>query len=453
MAVLMENEVKKIAVIGSGYVGTTTAAFLANSGYEVVALDIDSKKVDTLNSGKSPFYEIGLDELISSGVSKKTLLATASYEEAITDADIVISCVGTPDNPDGSSNLEYVFSSAKTAAPFLKNGAVYVQKSTVPVGTGKKVIKLLPTHVNYVSNPEFLREGTAVYDTLLFDRIVVGGENEDALKKVRCLYKAIQNSAAEISKISGGIAGDDIKDHSGKYISTTLESAELIKVTANAFLALKISFANSIAKLADETGADVNGVMDGIGADKRIGRAFLNVGRGYGGGCFPKDVSGLISSSLEYGVDMPIMTAATDVNESMAGYIVEKVKKQLGSLSGKRVAVLGLAFKSGTSDARKSPAVKIANFLKSEGAIVSAYDPEANYEAREDLNKEVQVYDSAESAIEDAEIVFVATDWPEFENLSWLKKSKNLETVVDCMNCLNKDIIEEQNITYIGVGR
>ncbi len=453
MAVLMENEVKKIAVIGSGYVGTTTAAFLANSGYEVIALDIDSKKVDTLNSGKSPFYEIGLDELISSGVNKKTLLATASYEEAITDADIVISCVGTPDNPDGSSNLEYVFSAAKNAAAFLKDDAVYVQKSTVPVGTGRKVIDLLPKHISYVSNPEFLREGTAVYDTLLFDRIVVGGENMVALKKVQDLYKSIQNSASEISEICGGIAGNELEDHTGKFISTTLESAELIKVTANAFLALKISFANSIAKLSDETGADVNGVMDGIGADKRIGRAFLNAGRGYGGGCFPKDVSGLISSSLEYGVDMPIMTAATDVNESMAGYIVEKAKKQLGSLSGKRVAVLGLAFKSGTSDARKSPAVKIANFLKSEGAIVSAYDPEANHEAREDLNKEIEVYGNAEDAIKDVEIVFVATDWPEFKDLSWLKKSKNLETFVDCMNCLNKDIIEEQNITYIGVGR
>ena len=453
MAILMKNEVKKIAVIGSGYVGTTTAAFLANAGYEVVALDIDSKKVDTLNSGKSPFYEIGLDELISSGVNKKTLLATASYEEAITDADIVISCVGTPDNPDGSSNLEYVFSAAKTAAPFLKNGAVYVQKSTVPVGTGRKVIKLLPTHAYYVSNPEFLREGTAVYDTLLFDRIVVGGEHTDALEKVQELYKAIQNSASEISKTCGGIAGDEVKDHSGKYISTTLESAELIKVTANAFLALKISFANSIAKLSDETGADVNGVIDGIGADKRIGRAFLNAGRGYGGGCFPKDVSGLISSALEYGVDMPIMTAATDVNESMAGYIVEKTKKQLDNLSGKRVAVLGLAFKSGTSDARKSPAVKIANFLKSEGAIVSAYDPEANHEAREDLDKEIRLYDSVEQALGNVEMVFVATDWPEFKDLAWLKDSGKLKAVVDCMNCLNKDILEEQNITYIGVGR
>jgi len=453
MAVLMEDKVKKVAVIGSGYVGTTTAAFLANAGFEVVALDIDSKKVETLNSGKSPFYEIGLDELISSGVSKDTLIASSSYEKAITNADIVISCVGTPDNPDGSSNLEYVFSAAETSAPFLKNGAVYVQKSTVPVGTGRKVIKLLPAHVSYVSNPEFLREGTAVYDTMLFDRIVVGGQDLGGVEKIQDLYKAIQKSASKISKICGGIAADKIKEHSGKYITTTLESAELIKVTANAFLALKISFANSIAKLSDETGADVNGVMDGIGSDKRIGRAFLNAGRGYGGGCFPKDVSGLISSALEYGVDMPIMIAATDVNESMAGYIVEKVKKQLGSFSGKKVAVLGLAFKSGTSDARKSSAVKIANLLLKEGAKISAYDPKANHEAKKDLRSDVSVCNSAKEAINDAEVIFIATDWPEFKDLAWLKDSGNLKTVVDCMNCLNKDIMEEQNITYIGVGR
>lgn len=446
-------KIQNITVIGSGYVGTTTAAFLANAGFNVVALDIDKKKVKIINSGKSPFFEAGLDELIAAGIKKKTLVATTNYGDALHQADVVISCVGTPDNPDGSSNLKYVFAAAESSKPYLKSGAIYVQKSTVPVGTGRKVIPLLSRDTHYVSNPEFLREGTAVYDTLLFDRIVVGGDNKEALETVLSVYKNIANNAVEISSITGGIAGNKAANHKGNYIDTTLESAELIKVTANAFLALKISFANSIAKLCDEANADAKGVMDGIGADKRIGRAFLNAGRGYGGGCFPKDVSGLISSSLEFGVEMPIMHAATEVNESMAGYIVEKVKKQLGGLSDKRVTTLGLAFKSGTSDARKSPAVKIANYLQSEGGKISAYDPEANHEAQEDLHKEIVICDDAETAVKDAEIIFITTDWPEFTDLSWLDVAKNVRTVVDCMNCLNRDIIEDKDITYIGVGR
>ncbi len=222
----MKGSIKKVAVIGSGYVGTTTAAFLANAGYRVVALDIDDAKVEVINSGKSPFYEVGLDQLISSGIHKHSLRATSSYEEAISDADIVISCVGTPDNPDGSSNLEYVFSAAKSATPFLKQGAIYVQKSTVPVGTGKKVAEVLPSNVSYVSNPEFLREGTAVHDTLLFDRIVVGGDDHAATEKTQELYKSIQKHAHTISEICGGIGQQEIKGHFGEYISTTRESAE-----------------------------------------------------------------------------------------------------------------------------------------------------------------------------------------------------------------------------------
>lgn len=448
---IKDSSIKKITVIGSGYVGTTTAAFFANAGYSVVALDIDEKKVHTINRGKSPFYEIGLDELITAGISKKTLKATSSYKEAIEDADIIISCVGTPDNPDGSSNLEYVFSAATLSSPFLKSGAIFVQKSTVPVGTGRKVIKLLPKNVCYVSNPEFLREGTAVYDTLLFDRIVVGGEIPSANEKILSLYRSIQKSSADISKISRGIAAKKIKNHSGDYISTTLESAELIKVTANAFLALKISFANSIAKLCDVTGADITGVMDGVGSDKRIGRAFLNAGRGYGGGCFPKDVSGLITSALEFGVDMSIMTAATDVNESMAGYIVQKAERELGSFENKKIAVLGLAFKSGTSDARKSPAVTIANLLAKSGAYVSAYDPQASMEAADSLTRTIYISQSINDSLSQAEAVFITTDWPEFITTSY-NKHRNLKVIIDCMNCIKPNTLAK-GITYIGVGK
>lgn len=449
----MEGKVKKIAIIGSGYVGTTTAALLAHAGYNVVALDIDPKKIDILNSGKSPFYETGLDELIAAGLASGTLSATTNYEKAVLDADVVISCVGTPDNPDGSSNLEYVFSAAKSANRYLKPDAVYVQKSTVPVGTGRQAMTLLPNNA-YVSNPEFLREGTAVYDTLLYDRIVVGGNDNKALDSVLDLYKNIERNAEKISKISGGIGQKEIKDHSGQHIKTTLESAELIKVTSNAFLALKISFANSIAKLCDETNGDVNDVMDAIGADKRIGRSFLNAGRGYGGGCFPKDVSGLISSAKKHGVDMPIMDATVEVNDSMPGYIIEKAENKIGSLDDKNVTVLGLAFKAGTSDSRKSRAILMANILQEKGCKVSAYDPEANEEAAKDLNPQVDICGSINEAIENAEVIFVATEWPEFKKVSnWLPMGKSTKTIVDCMNLLDENIISGSGITYIGVGR
>ncbi len=449
----MEKKVKKIAIIGSGYVGTTTAALLAHAGYSVVALDIDQKKVDILNSGKSPFYETGLDELITAGLANGTLLATTDYKEAIADADIVISCVGTPDNADGSSNLEYVFSAAKSASQHMKQHAIYVQKSTVPVGTGRQAITLLPSNA-YVSNPEFLREGTAVYDTLLYDRIVVGGDDSKALESVQDLYKNIERNAEKISKICGGIGKNEIKNHSGQYIKTTLESAELIKVTSNAFLALKISFANSIAKLCDETNGDVNDVMDAIGADKRIGRAFLNAGRGYGGGCFPKDVSGLISSAKKHGVDMPIMDAVVQVNDSMPGYIIEKTKKKIGTLDNKKVAVLGLSFKAGTSDTRKSRAILLANTLCGSGCKVSTFDPAANEEAKEHLKPEVIICNSADEALFGAEIVFIATEWPEFKNISnWLPGAKDIKVVVDCMNLIDEHKINNPRITYLGVGR
>ncbi len=444
----------KVAVIGSGYVGTTTAAFLANAGHEVVALDIDEKKVEIINNGKAPFFEVGLNELVSAGINNKTLHATTSYKEAITDADVVISSVGTPDLPDGSSNLEYVFSAARKSAKYLKPGAIYAQKSTVPVGTGRKVTELLPSTVDYCSNPEFLREGTAVYDTLLFDRIVVGSTKKAAAETLCAVYRSIEKNAPSISKISGGIGAKELSQHSGAYIITTLESAELIKVTANAFLALKISFANSIAKLCDEADGDINDVMDAVGADKRIGRAFLNAGRGYGGGCFPKDVSGLISSALAYGVELPIMHAATEVNESMAGYIVTKAEKTLGDVGGKNIAILGLAFKSGTSDARKSPAVKVANYFAKAGAHVYAYDPEANEEAREDLHDSVTVCGSLQSCAQDAEVLCIATDWPAFQDIEDLKKyAPGAHTIIDAMNCLDKKLVAKAGLTYIGVGR
>lgn len=444
-----------VTVLGTGYVGLTTAILLAESGYIVYALDVNPERLEAIRQGRSFFYEAGIDNLISHAVKNRTLIPTDSYAKAVPNSRFVFSCVGTPDNPDGSSNLTYVFAAAEEAAKHMADDSVYIQKSTVPVGTGARVeelFKKLNKKVHYVSNPEFLREGTAIIDSLWFDRVVVGGSSKIHLNKVVDLYKTIETYRDEIAaraKLSGP------ENHQGQYFMTNRNSAELIKVTANAFLALKISFANSIAKLADQTGADVNEVMDAVGSDKRIGRAFLNAGRGYGGGCFPKDVSGLISSAGDYGVDLSIMTAATDVNETMPGYIANKAQEALGTLEGKKVAVLGLAFKAGTSDARKSPGVKLANILGHSGASVCVYDPQANEEASEDLRKDIIICTNIELAAKNADAVFIATDWPELVgyDIKTLTKIMKGSVFVDAVNAFAKEDVESVNLNYVGVGR
>lgn len=440
-----------IVIIGSGYVGTTAAALFSVSGHNVTAIDLDPKKVELINSGKAPFYEDGLDRIIEAGIERGTLVATSDYSESVSSADIVFSCVGTPDNPDGSSNLSYIFSAAEEAAKYLKEGAIFVQKSTVPVGTGRKVTELLPENVSYVSNPEFLRESTAIYDTLMFDRVVSGGDDEVANEAVLQLHRTVEDHFEDISRISGI---NYTPGHTGSYLSTRLESAELIKVTSNAFLALKISFANSIAQLSDAAGADVQEVMSIVGEDQRIGKAFFNAGRGYGGGCFPKDVSGLISSAGGFGVSMPIMEAASSVNTSMPQYVIDRLSDKVASLEGSTVAVLGLAFKAGTSDARRSPAIKLANLLAEKGAKVIAYDPQANEEAKPTLNEAVKVVNSQEEALAEASIAVIATDWPEFKAISsWAPSVPNVKTLVDAANCLDLNEVRRLDIDYIGIGR
>lgn len=452
----MSTTTPTISVIGAGYVGLTTAVLLAEAGYKTFVIDINQQRLQTIKEGRSFFFEEGIDPLIAHAIETKKLIPTDSYDESIPQSDIVFSCVGTPDNPDGSSNLTYVFSAAEQAGKLLKAGSVFVQKSTVPVGTGERVEKTfakLGKKVAYVSNPEFLREGTAISDTLYFDRIVAGSSNKKIVERVMDLYKTIEKQRDTIAK-RAGITIPAVE--AGQYITTNRNSAELIKVTANAFLALKISFANSIAKLADHTDADVVEVMDAVGADRRIGRAFLNAGRGYGGGCFPKDVSGLIASANEHGVELPIMTAASDVNDSMPGYIAEKAQQALGdSLKFKKIAVLGLAFKAGTSDVRRSPGVRIANVLAQNEAQVTAYDPQANDEAAEDLQRGIHLCNSIEEAIANVDAVFVATEWPEFAdlNISTVKAAMDGTVIVDAVNLLDKARVEKAGLTYIGVGR
>lgn len=446
-----------ITILGAGYVGLTTAALLAHSGYVVYAIEPNQERLKTIKTGRSFFYEQGLDPVIKAAIDKGTLIPTDSYSLSIPKSGVVFSSVGTPDNPDGSSNLTYVFGAAEEAALYMKPGSIYVQKSTVPVGTGKRieeVFKKSNKKISYISNPEFLREGTALYDTLCFDRVVVGGDDRAAAKHVLDIYRQLERCRDAIAKLA---KVDISKARKGQYIATSLNSAELIKVTANAFLALKISFANSIAKLADKVGADIVEVMDAVGADERIGRAFLNAGRGYGGGCFPKDVSGLIASGIENGVDLEIMNAAQALNASMPGYIVERLQVAAGgSLIGKKVSVLGLAFKAGTSDVRRSPGVLLANTLNKAGATVTTFDPQANHEAANDLRKGIIQSNFIEEAIKDVDAIIIATEWPEFLSYSPTKYSKAMrkeKIFVDAINGFSIPEIKKAGMVYIGVGR
>ena len=446
-------EKSTITILGAGYVGLTSAVLFAHAGHKVHLVEPNPKRLEVIKSGRSFFFEQGIDALIKPAVENGSLLPTDNYGDCVPESDIVFSCVGTPDNPDGSSNLTYVFAAAEETAKHAKPGVVYAQKSTVPVGTGERVEKLFADadiDISYVSNPEFLREGTAVGDTLYYDRVVAGGKASGAVEKVLEIYRTLESHRDTIADL----ARVPVAEQKGSYISTSLSSAELIKVTANAFLALKISFANSIAKLADAAEADINEVMDAVGADKRIGRAFLNAGRGYGGGCFPKDVSGLISSGLAHGVDLDIMRAAQETNATMPGYIVEKLKNTMGgSLGGKKIAVLGLSFKAGTSDVRKSPGVAIANSLSGQGATVTAYDPEANDEADEELNRSITLVDSVENAVNSTDAIIVATDWPQFVDRPVADFANGATIFVDAMNRFTPSDVKAAGLTYIGVGR
>lgn len=447
-----------ISVIGAGYVGLTTATLFSNVGYKVYLIEPFEEKVKIIKTGKSHFFEPNLDELVKNSIDSGLMIATTDYNVAIPNSSVVFCCMGTPDKPDGSSNLQYVFEALEKSAKLAKDGTIFVQKSTVPVGTGARLIKHIKKAApdlkfDYVSNPEFLREGTAISDSLYPDRTVIGGASREALQQIARIYTDLEKAAPEIDPVFQKEFQRNERPK-GDIVITSLESAELIKVTANAFLALKISFSNTIAKLCDAVGADVNEVMDGVGKDRRIGRAFLNAGRGYGGGCFPKDVSGLIAAASERNVDMEIMAGATNVNNSMPYHIIDKIQHRLGNLSGKKVAVLGLSFKAGTSDTRRSPGVQIARLLYDGGAKVIAHDPKAILEHNE-LNGDIERANSMKEAVSEVEVVVLATDWPEYVSYRWedLPKHSSAKVVVDCMNSLNAEDVLGAGLKFIGVGR
>jgi len=428
-----------ISIIGHGYVGLVSAAVFADLGNSVWCVGRSPEKITNLKNGIMPFYEPGLEEVVKRNVIAGRLKFTIDYSEAIPVSEVIFICVGTPPKENGEADLTQVETAAKKIAQNLDKYTVVVTKSTVPIGTNKIIKKIIQNNkkdnANYdiASCPEFLREGSALSDTLNPDRIVVGTESEKAKKILFELHKPID----------------------GKIVSTSIETAEMIKYAANSLLSTKISFANALAFLCEKTGADIEEVMDGVGFDKRIGRQFLNAGVGFGGSCFPKDVKALIAISEKLGYDFKLLKAVNEINEEAAKKFVEKIEVLLkGNIKGKKIAVLGLAFKPNTDDMREAPSIKIINALLKKGAKISAFDPIAISNAKKLLPKIEYGIDAYET-VRDAEILLLITEWNEFRELNLLKIKKLMKQpiLLDGRNIYDPQKIRKLGFIYKGVGR
>ncbi|MCZ0756161.1 UDP-glucose dehydrogenase family protein [Anoxybacillus sp. J5B_2022] len=425
----------KISIIGAGYVGLTTAAVLAELGHTVCCVDQDEHKIAQLNNGHVPIYEPGLYELVQK--NKSSLSFTTSFAEGASHPVMII-CVGTPSLPDGSTDLRFIQSVIDSLAPYIHSHKTIITKSTVPPGTNEWIYEMLiekgiPSHLfHVVSNPEFLREGSAISDMLHADKIVVGLQHDD------------DQSLAIIQTMYAGI--------SAKYIVTSLTGAEMIKYASNAFLATKISFINEIARICDAFSVNVNDVAKGIGCDPRIGPHFLQAGLGYGGSCFPKDVRSLEQTARAKNIEPLLLQAVQHINESQIDVYINKLQQAIYDLPRQTVAVLGIAFKPNTDDTRESPAERFIRKLSEIGCAIRAYDPKAKL-SNDHLPNVVQSSTLME-ALEEANAIVVATDWLEFQQLDWenVKKQMNGVIVLDARNCLNRAEVEAAGLHYIGVG-
>lgn len=399
----------RIAVIGTGYVGLVTGVVLADLGNDVVCIDNNPEKVEMLRQGKSPIFEPGLEPLLQQALRNGQLRIAASVAEGMPGAEIVIIAVGTPPKEDGSPDLTYVEQVAREIAGVIGDYTVIVNKSTVPVGTGDLVERILTQHgvpaerFDVVSNPEFLREGSAVEDTLHPDRIVIGVNRKEAAEKLVVLYAPLESS----------------------MIITDRASAELIKYAANCFLAMKISYINAISRICERCGADVGVVAKGIGADARIGKQFLQAGLGWGGSCLPKDVQGLISISKSLGYEFELLESVWSINADQTRHFLERLRSRLGGFDGKTIGLLGLAFKPNTDDIRHATSLVMIDCLRAEGASVRAYDPEAAGNVRE-LFPDVLYTGSAPEVAVGADAVVLVTDWPEFRRIDLSRMAESM---------------------------
>jgi UDPglucose 6-dehydrogenase len=432
----------KVAIIGTGHVGLTTAACFASVGHEVVGVDSDREKLDRIIRGDVPFFEPGLTELTCAQVDSGRLTFTHSIAEATQQAEALFICVGTPARATGEANLVYVEAVAREIASSLPGYRLVAEKSTVPVETGEWVRMTMQRHnrsgaeFDVASNPEFLREGNAIHDTLEPDRIVAGVSSERAANVLREVYEPI------------------IKETGCPFLITDIRTAELIKHASNAFLATKISFANALAAVCERAGADVELVTEAMGADLRIGRAFLHAGAGYGGACFPKDVDAFIHRSKELGYRFGLLEEVAKINEQTRASVVAKVRRVLWNLEHKKIAVLGLAFKPDTDDVRNAPSLDVCQRLIKGGAEVRAWDPQAIEEAKA-VAPEISYCADAEEALRGADCAVLMTEWDEFRRFTPAKLKSLLAhpIVVDARNFYDPAEMAAAGFTYISVGR
>jgi UDPglucose 6-dehydrogenase len=450
----------QVAIIGTGYVGLTTGVCLAFIGHTVTCLDTDESKIKALREGEIPIYEPNLVEVMEE--ARPNLKFTTSYQEAIPKAEVVFIAVGTPPTPSGAPNLEYLSQAARAIGENVGGHfTVVVNKSTVPIGSGNWVGSLLRDATQHrqdgvkadfavASNPEFLREGTALHDSLYPDRIVVGADEPRALETLYSLYRPIldQTFAAPtyLDRPESAVAVP--------LVSTDLASAELIKYAANAFLALKISFINEVGLLSERVGANISEVARGIGLDSRIGPRFLNAGLGWGGSCFGKDTAALIATAGEYGLHMPIVEAAKTVNSRQRDRVVEKLLGELKILKGRTVGILGLAFKPNTDDLREAPAIEIAQKLIDRGVRVKAHDPVAAVRfAREHGSMGVCLCDTPEEVAEDSHALVLVTEWNEYRDLDWEAIAKQMRNafVLDGRHILDSDKLTRAGMRYMTI--
>jgi UDPglucose 6-dehydrogenase len=417
------------------------AATFAHIGHDVVATDVDAEKIDGLNRGMTPFFEPGLDEMVTENVAAGRLVFTADTATAV-DVDVVFVCVGTPAKATGEANLVALERAVREIAKHARDGLVLVQKSTVPAGTAQRVARAIRlqngggrTTIDIVSNPEFLREGTAIEDSVRPDRILVGAESPRAFAVMREVYRPLI-------------------DEGSIYLETDVKTAELAKHASNAFLAMKISFANALARVCEASGADVVSVADIMGADPRIGRAFLDAGLGYGGFCFPKDLQAFDRLARDLGYDFALLREVRRINDEAVEAALEKIEEGVWNIEGKTVALLGLAFKAGTDDVRFSPALALARRLLAEGARVVGYDPQASATAKDEV-PELELAADAYEAADGAHCVVVCTDWPEFLELDLphLRAATAFPFVVDGRNVFEPAEMAAAGFSYVPTGR
>ena len=449
-----------ICVIGSGYVGLVAAACFAEMGHKVTCVDNDEAKIKTLREGGVPIYEAYLSELLDRH-RDNSVVFTTDLGGAVEKSEAVFIAVGTPQGDTGSADLSYVEAVVSEVARAINGYKVIVEKSTVPVYTNEWIRRVLhrhgvnPDHFDVASNPEFLREGTAVIDFLHPDRIVVGVNSQRAADVLKRVYEPL--TAGSYYAEPGALPGSCCPTRPAPLLVTSAQSSEIIKHASNAFLALKISFINAVANLAETVGADIEDIAAGMGLDSRIGPRFLRAGLGYGGSCFPKDVAAFHCVAQKHGVDFPILDQIREINESQKDIFFNKILSALWNLRGKRLAALGLAFKGDTDDIRESPAIDVIRKLLDAGATVTAYDPAAGQRAKAVLapSNKMQYADSAYEAAKDADAVLILTDWSEFAQMDLAKLFEvvRFPIVIDGRNLYKPEKMLSHGFTYLSVGR